>query len=890
MIWRLEYENAHGDVARLDIQRGAATPVEIIEGTENPFLLSYELEDKNKKGFIMSSFADISIYETATFNIDDLKTLDETALSVKWYINSVLEWTGFVVPDFFSRTIGEPAIVNLAASDRLSALKDATLDGLSEYITLKDLAEDCLAKTGLSLPLIYTVDFKAGTTNVMDVFALSERLEDDKGKKISCFDVLRSILVLTNSTIRQRKGQWRIYNKIQHEAVAPTLNFDKVYQGAKRTIQPVFSSVGAFQEFGGMKNFPSNNTFSNSAAGWVAENGFITEFDNRELNYTSQIWPPTFGEETNKINLINRNIWDYERFDLAKKLSSPPFKVPFRGANSVAFTLEINARGAPNQRFRYALIKWVDGVPVSFMRNDGTWLQGPGNVSYSLFPPQKDGEPYSSVDAIFTINSNVFLEESEDPEKVTLTVHILGVDTYTSAGGGQTVPFAAAIRSVKVKFDEKSDAKGILYRTDQLGNFSKKSDPNTTIFGDHISSGLNGYFYPYSEDDTSVLRAPSGGNLPLSRWTTATDPAAGELPILQHVTRQMSRMFGVAHNVLSAVIDAKTFNPLAIVTNCAGEKYVIVAATFDFLRSTVEVELQQIAYGSLQRRDFIFSYFGGGDGDGISSIGSVSGGGSSSGGGGGAPSWLEEVITIDPVSEAPAVQDWHVKGSLILEGQVNQWLAQQLVVDDARIQVNRKQGGAVADSGLVIYDKDTSDEVSALVYDVNGIWKAGGDAIATKPWVENSATAYNAARLGGYVAGDYPRKAENAAITGAWNFRRTGSLGDSLGDSFLLHEIGASGGTGGNNVYQRKWAYRRSAGSDWVTWNLHDGISVDNVYGTPRATTKVWYERNPSQGIHMWGDAAAELMRLTAGGLFIGNSAGISPSERLHVAGNGLFT
>src|SRR5690554_7857066 len=103
--------------------------------------------------------------------------------------------------------------------------------------------------------------------------------------------------------------------------------------------------------------------------------------------------------------------------------------------------------------------------------------------------------------------------------------------------------------------------------------------------------------------------------------TNRNRPDRRSFAILQHVTRQMSRMFGVAHNVLSAVIDAKTFNPLAIVTNCAGEKYVIVAATFDFLRSTVEVELQQIAYGSLQRRDFIFSYFGGGDGDGISSIG-----------------------------------------------------------------------------------------------------------------------------------------------------------------------------------------------------------------------------------------------------------------------------
>ena len=95
----------------------------------------------------------------------------------------------------------------------------------------------------------------------------------------------------------------------------------------------------------------------------------------------------------------------------------------------------------------------------------------------------------------------------------------------------------------------------------------------------------------------------------LSRlWTTATDPASGELPILQHVARQNSRMFGVAHNILSAVIDANTFDPLSIVSNCAGEKYVVVAATFDFLRSTVEVELQQIAYGTLERRDFIYNY------------------------------------------------------------------------------------------------------------------------------------------------------------------------------------------------------------------------------------------------------------------------------------------
>src|SRR5690554_3596756 len=175
------------------------------------------------------------------------------------------------------------------------------------------------------------------------------------------------------------------------------------------------------------------------------------------------------------------------------------------------------------------------------------------------------------------------------------------------------------------------------------------------------------------------------------------------------------------------------------------------------------------------------------------SITLVASAGGSGGGTAPAPSWLENVIKIDPESGYLSVQDWHVKGNLVLEGQVNQWLAQQLVVDDARIQVNRKQGGAVADSGLVIYDKDTSAEVSRLVYDVNGIWKAGGSRLFTeaynpklgglpaadyalKTWVENSATAYNAARLGGYSAASYPRKDEAAVITGLWGLVRNGEM------------------------------------------------------------------------------------------------------------------
>ena len=151
------------------------------------------------------------------------------------------------------------------------------------------------------------------------------------------------------------------------------------------------------------------------------------------------------------------------------------------------------------------------------------------------------------------------------------------------------------------------------------------------------------------------------------------------------------------------------------------------------------------------------------------------------GGGVSTPSWLENVIKLDPESGFLSVDDWHVKGNLVIEGQVNQWLAQQLVVDDARIQVNRKQDGATVDSGLVIFDKDTSTEVSSLVYDVSGVWKAGGDRLFTE--------AYNP-KLGGYSAASYPRKAENAVITGAWKIDNNLFIGGTGTASERLHVVG----------------------------------------------------------------------------------------------------
>ena len=67
---------------------------------------------------------------------------------------------------------------------------------------------------------------------------------------------------------------------------------------------------------------------------------------------------------------------------------------------------------------------------------------------------------------------------------------------------------------------------GNIYKTEQGEGFTKVSPLRTSIFGDRITTGLNGYFYNYLLDDTSALLTPAGGLTSL--WTTTAD--ASTLP------------------------------------------------------------------------------------------------------------------------------------------------------------------------------------------------------------------------------------------------------------------------------------------------------------------------------------------------------------------------
>src|SRR5690606_12996936 len=121
-----------------------------------------------------------------------------------------------------------------------------------------------------------------------------------------------------------------------------------------------------------------------------------------------------------------------------------------------------------------------------------------------------------------------------------------------------------------------------------------------------------------------------------------------------------------------------------------------------------------------------------------------------------------------------STQDFTVK-DLIIHGTVNHWLADVITVADARLQLNRTQGAATVASGLDIYNGTSV--VSSLLYDTSGIWRAGGQRIYTDAY---KPLADNATNLGSYSASSYPRKAEDAVVTGAWKFDNDLRIGTGL--------------------------------------------------------------------------------------------------------------
>ncbi|HHT04304.1 MAG TPA: hypothetical protein GX005_08330, partial [Bacteroidales bacterium] len=173
-----------------------------INGTPDLFSLSYNSNINDKGQYILATEAEINIYEDAYFNIDELKTVGETDILIKYFEYDELVWQGFALPDFFQTGITKPKVLRIVATDRLGVLKDIV--NTSTAITPKAIIEECLLQTGLTLPL----EIRNNNTYLETTTINRERIEG-----VSAYDIIRTFMVQFNSKIVQYKNKWWVVNK-----------------------------------------------------------------------------------------------------------------------------------------------------------------------------------------------------------------------------------------------------------------------------------------------------------------------------------------------------------------------------------------------------------------------------------------------------------------------------------------------------------------------------------------------------------------------------------------------------------------------------------------------------------------------------------------------------
>lgn len=107
-------------------------------------------------------------------------------------------------------------------------------------------------------------------------------------------------------------------------------------------------------------------------------------------------------------------------------------------------------------------------------------------------------------------------------------------------------------------------------------------------------------------------------------------------------------------------------------------------------------------------------------------------------------------------------------------------------------------------------------------------------------------------------------------------------LGANKGDAY---QISNDGGTAANNVMHKIWLYRNSAGNDWFSASVHDGIAVDLSFLEPGVTTRAWWERNPYSGEQRWGNSGQTWLTLSDAKLGIGTTAPTAPLQITSLGG-----
>lgn len=228
------------------LERDYTGVVTELSASPEPFLITYESGSDFKFDTIRSSSAIVNFILDDSLNLDEIFSADERKYKLEHYIDNVLDWVGYVLPNGYSYNFtGGKYEASLEATDGLTSLDSFAFldDNLGVPYGTSDLtfnneflfpfiliATEILRKLDLDLNLWSCVDVyeqsmqKTGDreadplanafVNVKSYIGDSDRTDRpywrEPGEVFNCREVMENLLNIFSAKLYQSEGVWRI--------------------------------------------------------------------------------------------------------------------------------------------------------------------------------------------------------------------------------------------------------------------------------------------------------------------------------------------------------------------------------------------------------------------------------------------------------------------------------------------------------------------------------------------------------------------------------------------------------------------------------------------------------------------------------------------------------
>lgn len=223
-LYKMSYYNEFNVLTEVYIKKldyeGATTEV---NGGEDPLRMVMSGESSMKFQYIRGTSAEIDLISETDFQFISLHTSDFKQYKIEIYKATVLDWTGWILPDYYQEPYLEPPyVVTIHAADGLGILKNYDLihsNGSNMFgrQDIRDVLNQIFLKIGTGLSLweninIYedNMDSTAADSMIDQSYLNTEIFYDKIGTPMNCYDALTEILKPFNAYITQSKGTWHI--------------------------------------------------------------------------------------------------------------------------------------------------------------------------------------------------------------------------------------------------------------------------------------------------------------------------------------------------------------------------------------------------------------------------------------------------------------------------------------------------------------------------------------------------------------------------------------------------------------------------------------------------------------------------------------------------------